>query len=138
MSAPRGGMGLATMRTKVDRGSKGFTVSEHLFSVVSGREKRALKGRVFLAKFYWGGANDEKGFKEFFSRISFFHINSMGNSLLCYYIENCFKKGIILWGQKHCDWGGKVEEWGHLPPSYNAKKGSAERSFYRTLPVLKG
>ena len=46
----------------------------------------------------------------------------MGNSLLCHCIDNCFKKGIILWGQKHCDWGGKVEEWGHLPPSYNVKK----------------
>ena len=41
----------------------------------------------------------------------------MGNSLLCHYIDNCFKKGIILWGQKHCDWGGgKVEEWGVICP----------------------
>ena len=48
----------------------------------------------------------------------------MGNSLLCHYIDNCFKKGIILWGQKHCNWGGKVEEWGPLPPSSNVKKGS--------------
>ena len=69
-------------------------------------------------------------FLEFFSRISFFHINAMGNSLLCHYIDNCFKKGIILWGQKHCDWGGKVEEWGSIcPPSYNVKKGSDAISF---------
>ena len=54
----------------------------------------------------------------------------MGNSLLCHYIDNCFKKGIILWGQKHCDWGGKVEEWGAFaPPSYNVKKGSDAVSF---------
>ena len=41
----------------------------------------------------------------------------MGNSLLCHYIDNCFKEGIILWGQKHCDWGGKVEDWGAFAPS---------------------
>ena len=49
----------------------------------------------------------------------------MGDSLLCHYIDNCFKKGIILWGRKHCDWGG--QSWGmegHLPPSSNVKKGS--------------
>ena len=40
----------------------------------------------------------------------------MGNSLLCHYIGNCFKEGIILWGQKHCDWGGKVEDWGAFAP----------------------
>ena len=40
----------------------------------------------------------------------------MGNSLLCHYIDNCFKKGIILWGQKHCDWGAKLRNGGHLPP----------------------
>ena len=41
----------------------------------------------------------------------------MGNSLLCHYIDNCFKKGVILWGQKHCDWGGgKLRNGGHLPP----------------------
>ena len=40
----------------------------------------------------------------------------MGNSLLCHYIDNCFKKGIILWGQKHCDWGDRVEEWGAVAP----------------------
>ena len=40
----------------------------------------------------------------------------MGNSLLCHYIDNCFKEGIILWGQKHCDWGGKVEDWGAFAP----------------------
>ena len=48
----------------------------------------------------------------------------MGNSLLCHYIDNCFKKGIILWGQKHCDWGAKLRNGGHLPPSSNVKKGS--------------
>ena len=40
----------------------------------------------------------------------------MGNSLLCHYIDNCFKEGIILWGQKHCDWGAKLRTGGHLPP----------------------
>ena len=46
----------------------------------------------------------------------------MGNSLLCHYIDNCFKKGKILWGQKHCDWGGKVEEWGAVAPVTMLKK----------------
>ena len=48
----------------------------------------------------------------------------MGNSLLCHYIDNCFKIGIILWGQKHCDWGAELRNGGHLPPIYIVKKGS--------------
>ena len=41
----------------------------------------------------------------------------MGNSLLCHYIDNCFKKGIILWGQKHFDWGGaKLRNGGAFAP----------------------
>ena len=39
-------------------------------------------------------------------------MNSMGNK----YIDNCLKKWIILWGQKHCDWGGKLRNGGQLPP----------------------
>ena len=62
----------------------------------------------------------------------------MGNSLLCHYIDNCFKKGILLWGQKHCDWGGKVEEWGAFaPPSSNAKKGSAKSRLKQSFIILK-
>ena len=53
----------------------------------------------------------------------------MGNSLLCHYIDNCFKEGIILWGQKHCDWGGKVEDWGACaPPVPMLKKALSELS----------
>ena len=50
----------------------------------------------------------------------------MGNSLLCHYIDNCFKKGVILWGQKHCDWGGaKLRNGGGaFAPSSNVEKGS--------------
>ena len=40
----------------------------------------------------------------------------MGNSLLCHYIDNCFKKGIILWGQKQRDWGAKLRNGGICPP----------------------
>ena len=54
----------------------------------------------------------------------------MGNSLLCHYIDNCFKKGIILWGQKHCDRGAKLKNRGHLPPSSNVKKGSGNTIHY--------
>ena len=50
----------------------------------------------------------------------------MGNSLLCHYIDNYFKKGIILWDQKHCDWGAKLRNGGHLFPSSNVKKGSGK------------
>ena len=60
----------------------------------------------------------------------------MGNSLLCHYTDNCFKKGIILWGQKHCDWGGKVEEWGAFaPPVTMLKKALIQRasSLMRTV-----
>ena len=58
----------------------------------------------------------------------------MGNSLLSHYIDNYFKKGIILWGQKHFEWGGKVEVWGGIcPSSSNVKKGSgAERGKVET------
>ena len=63
----------------------------------------------------------------------------MGDSLLCHYIDNCFKKGIILWGQKHCDWGGKVEEWGHFPPVPMLKKALAGIPvFYQTVDCLIG
>ena len=41
----------------------------------------------------------------------------MGNSLLHHYIDNCFKKGYFLWGQKHCDWGGaNVRNGGTFAP----------------------
>ena len=47
----------------------------------------------------------------------------MGNSLLCHYIDNCFKEGIILWGQKHCNWGGaKLRTGGICPPVPMLKK----------------
>ena len=56
----------------------------------------------------------------------------MGNSLLCHYIDNCFKKGIILWGQKHCDWGGKVEEWGGICPPVPMLK----KALYCNVAIL--
>ena len=40
----------------------------------------------------------------------------MGNSLLCHYIDNCFKEGKILWGQKHCVWGAKLRTGGAFAP----------------------
>ena len=40
----------------------------------------------------------------------------MGNSLLCQYIDNCFKKGIILWGQNTLAGGAKLRNGGAFAP----------------------